>query len=97
MTIGPLLKGRKTRLTDGFPVTRLVRFEQAVAHQKRDGRFHVRNSAASSRSAKGLTRVLGGAVGSITNRIDAPLPEQVTCLSKISPRSTEPILLETAQ
>ena len=30
------LKGREARLTDGFPVTRLVLFEQAVAHQKPD-------------------------------------------------------------
>ena len=29
-------KRRETRLTDGFPVTRFMLFEQAVAHQKRD-------------------------------------------------------------
>jgi hypothetical protein len=34
-----LLKGRKTSLSDGFPVTRLVLLEQAVAHQKRDTAF----------------------------------------------------------
>ena len=33
---GPLLQGRKTRRPDGFPVTRFMLFEQAVAHQKRD-------------------------------------------------------------
>ena len=33
---GPLLEGRETRCRDGFPVTRLVLFEQAAAHQKRD-------------------------------------------------------------
>ena len=33
---GPLLQGRETRLTDGFPVTRLMLFEQAVADQQRD-------------------------------------------------------------
>ena len=33
---GPLLQRRETRLTNGFPVTRLMLFEQAVAHQKRD-------------------------------------------------------------
>jgi hypothetical protein len=31
-----LLQRRETRLANGFPVTRLVLFEQAVAHQKRD-------------------------------------------------------------
>ena len=31
---GPLLQRRETRLTDGFPVTRFMLFEQAVAHQK---------------------------------------------------------------
>ena len=36
---GPLLQGRKTRLADGFPVTRFMLFEQAVAHQKRDAAF----------------------------------------------------------
>ena len=30
----PLFQRRETRRTDGFPVTRLVLFEQAVAHQK---------------------------------------------------------------
>ena len=34
--LGPLLQRRETRLANGFPVTRLVLFEQAVAHQKRD-------------------------------------------------------------
>ena len=34
MAPGPLLQRRETRLTDGFSVTRLVLFEQAVAHQK---------------------------------------------------------------
>ena len=34
--LGPLLKGRETRLTDGFPVTRFMLFEQDVAYQKRD-------------------------------------------------------------
>jgi hypothetical protein len=34
--LGPLLEGCETRLTDGFPVTRFILFEQAVAHQKRD-------------------------------------------------------------
>ena len=29
---GPLLQGRETRLTDRFPVTRLVLLQQAVAH-----------------------------------------------------------------
>ena len=33
---GPLLKQRETRLTDGFPVTRFMLFEQDVAYQKRD-------------------------------------------------------------
>jgi len=33
---GPLLQRRETRLTDGFPVTRLVLFEQSVAYQKPD-------------------------------------------------------------
>ena len=33
---GPLLKGRKTRLTDGFPVARLVLLQQPVADQKHD-------------------------------------------------------------
>ena len=33
---GPLLKHRETRLTDGFPVTRFMLFEQDVAYQKRD-------------------------------------------------------------
>ena len=36
---GPSLQGRKTRLTDGFPVTRLVLFEQSVAHQKPNAAF----------------------------------------------------------
>ena len=36
---GPLLQRRETRLTDGFPVTRLMLFEQAAAHQKRDAAF----------------------------------------------------------
>ena len=36
VTIGPLLQRHETRRPDGFPVTRLVLFEQAVAHQKRD-------------------------------------------------------------
>ena len=36
MALGPFLQRRETRLTDGFPVTRLMLFEQAVAHQKRD-------------------------------------------------------------
>ena len=36
---GPLLQRRETRLTDGFPVTRFMLFEQAVAHQKRDAAF----------------------------------------------------------
>jgi hypothetical protein len=31
VTIGPLLQRRETRLTDGFPVTRFMLFEQAVA------------------------------------------------------------------
>ena len=38
-TIGPLLKRRETRRPDGFPVTRLVLFEQAVAHQKPKAAF----------------------------------------------------------
>jgi len=33
---GPLLQRRETRLTDGFPVTRLMLLEQAVTHQKPD-------------------------------------------------------------
>ena len=33
---GPLLQRRETRLTDGFPVTRFMLFEQAAAHQKTD-------------------------------------------------------------
>ena len=37
--LGPLLEGRETRLTDGFPITRLMLFEQSVAHQKRDAAF----------------------------------------------------------
>ena len=36
MAPGPLLERRETRLTDGSPVMRLMLFEQAVAHQKRD-------------------------------------------------------------
>ena len=36
---GPLLKRRETRLTDGFPVTRLVLFEQAVPDQYVDPAF----------------------------------------------------------
>jgi len=36
MALGPQLQGRETRRTDRFPVTRLVLFEQAVAHQKRN-------------------------------------------------------------
>jgi hypothetical protein len=39
MAHGPLLQGSKTRLADGFPVTRLVLFEQAVTHQKSDSAF----------------------------------------------------------
>jgi hypothetical protein len=39
MDHGPLLQRRKTRLTDDFPVMRLMLFEQAVAHQKRDAAF----------------------------------------------------------
>ncbi len=39
MALGPLLKGRETRLTDGFPVTRFTLFEQTTAHQKRDPAF----------------------------------------------------------
>ena len=31
---GPSLQRPETRRPDGFPVTRLVRFEQTVAHQK---------------------------------------------------------------
>jgi hypothetical protein len=31
-----LLQRRETRLTDGFPVTRLMLFEQAVDYQKPD-------------------------------------------------------------
>ena len=30
--LGPLLKGLETRLTDGFPVTRFMLFEQTVTH-----------------------------------------------------------------
>ena len=33
MALGPLLKGLETRSPDGFPVTRLVLFQQPVAHQ----------------------------------------------------------------
>jgi hypothetical protein len=36
VTIGPLLQGRETSRSDGFPVTRFMLFEQAVANQKRD-------------------------------------------------------------
>jgi hypothetical protein len=36
MAHGPFLKQRETRLTDGFPVTRFMLFEQDVAYQKRD-------------------------------------------------------------
>ena len=36
---GPLLQRRKTRLADGFPVTRFMLFEQTGAHQKRDAAF----------------------------------------------------------
>ena len=36
---GPLLQRREIRLTDGFPVTRLVLFEQSVAHQKPKAAF----------------------------------------------------------
>ena len=39
MARGPLLEGRKTRSPDCIPVTRLVLFEQAVAHQKPDPAF----------------------------------------------------------
>ena len=31
-----MLQRRETRLTDGFPVTRLMLFEQAAAHQTRN-------------------------------------------------------------
>ena len=33
---GPLLQRRETRLTDGFPVTRFMLFEQTVADQQLD-------------------------------------------------------------
>ena len=36
VAIGPFLQRLETRLADGFPVTRLVLFEQAVADQKPD-------------------------------------------------------------
>ena len=36
VTIGPLLKGRKTRCPDRFPVARLVSLQQPVADQQRD-------------------------------------------------------------
>jgi hypothetical protein len=39
VTIGPLLQRRETRHPDGFPVTRLVLFEQAAAYQKPDATF----------------------------------------------------------
>ena len=39
MAHGPLLEGRETRFTDGFPVTRLVLFEQAAAYQKPKAAF----------------------------------------------------------
>ena len=39
MALGPLLKGRETRLANDFPVTRLMLFEQAVAHQKPKSAF----------------------------------------------------------
>ena len=39
VTIGPLLQRRETRLADGFPVTRFMLFEQAVAHQKPKAAF----------------------------------------------------------
>ena len=36
MARGPLFKGRETRSPDGFPVTRLVLFQQPVPDQKLD-------------------------------------------------------------
>jgi hypothetical protein len=36
---GPPSWRRETRLADGFPVTRVMLFEQAVAHQKADPAF----------------------------------------------------------
>ncbi len=36
MALGPLLDGRETRLTNGFPVSRLVLLQQPVADQQRD-------------------------------------------------------------
>ena len=36
---GPLLEGLEARRSDGFPVTRLVLFEQSVAHQKPKAAF----------------------------------------------------------
>jgi hypothetical protein len=33
---GPLLQRRETSLSDGFPVTRFMLFEQAAVNQKRD-------------------------------------------------------------
>ena len=36
MALGPLLEGRETRSPDGFPVTRLVLFQQPVTYQKLD-------------------------------------------------------------
>ena len=37
--LGPLLQRRKARLTEGFPVTRFMLFEQAIAYQKPDATF----------------------------------------------------------
>ena len=39
MAHGPLLQRRETRRPDGFPVTRLVLFEQAVPDQYVDPAF----------------------------------------------------------
>ena len=39
MAVGPLLKGLEARLTDRLSVTRLMLFEQAVAHQKPKAAF----------------------------------------------------------
>jgi len=39
MALGPLLKGREARLTNGMAVTHLVLFQQPVADQQLDTAF----------------------------------------------------------
>ena len=66
MAHGPLLQRRETRLTDGFLVTRLMLFEQAVAHQKRDAALanfdrHDHGHTRERRSRSLLARAVDGA------------------------------------